>query len=387
MRLVVNKKDVLTLTIGFLYFAVGDVSRLFGLFGLPREITYGLFFVLLIMFAVQRINMIRTYDAIIMFVILVVSIVGTLMYSQYISSVTSKLAPLLIFTPSYFFFRMYDYERLESLFESAAKFSGIFLLLYYYFVIRNTGVYYSMSYAYWISFPIVCFAGLYIRKRKLAHLVLGLVMLFTLVVAGCRGALLLTGVCILYLILAEILKKGSSTKIIVLVAAIGILVLAIIYFSDTILAYLSQFSGSSRSIKMLLNGELLESRTRDRIHELCKDLIDQNSLGYGPLASRKLLMGHNYPHSFWYELQLDYGLIPGIMVFVFVMFMGISNLIRYRNNNENIIVAFITIIGLGSLMVSSSYFYEMYVPATIAMYINWNSHYRKNNSANAEMKR
>ena len=52
------------------------------------------------------------------------------------------------------------------------------------------------------------------------------------------------------------------------------------------------------------------------------------------------------------------------------------NLVRYRNKKESILVSFISIIGIGSLMVSSSYLYEMYVPATVAMYINWNLNYK-----------
>ena len=376
MKIVFNKKSALILIIGFLYFAVGDVSRFLGLFGLSREIAYGLFFLLFLLFAVQRITKIKPYDALIIVVILTISLMGTLQYGQYISSLTSKLAPLLIFFPSYIFFRLYDFKKLEDMFEKAAIFSGIFLLVYYVLVVRSSGATYSMSYAYWISFPIVCFTGLFLRKRKIVYLILGILMLITLLIAGSRGALLLTVICIFYLIISEIFKQGTSTRKIIIITGLGLFIFAILYFSDNILAYLSQYSNTSRNIRMLLNGGMLESASRDRIHELCKQLVGQNTWGYGPLASRQLLLGHNYPHSLWYELQLDYGSISGVMLFVIIMFMAIMNLVRYRNKKESILVSFISIIGIGSLMVSSSYLYEMYVPATVAMYINWNLNYK-----------
>ena len=377
MKIVINKKNALIFIVGFLYFAVGDVGRLLGLFGLPREVGYGLFFLLFSFLTIQRIRFIKVYDALIILALLAVSATGTILYSRYISSITSKLAPLLIFFPSYLFFRLYDFDKLEDIFEKAAVFSCVFLLVYYVLVVRTSGTTYNMSYAYWVAFPIVCFAGLFLRKRKAIYLIAGLIMLSTLLFSGSRGALLLTAACIVYLIITEVLKHGASTKKLIGLVAIGITALLIVAFSDNIISFLSQFSGTSRNIRMLLNGRMLESASRSRIYELSRQFIEQNRWGYGPLASRQLLSGHSYPHSLWYELQLDYGQIPGIILFVMIVFMAISNLIRYYNKKESILVVFISILGIGSLMVSSSYFYEMCVPATIAMYINWNLRYKK----------
>lgn len=376
MKLLVNRGNVFAFIVGFLYFAVGDVGRLLSLFGLPREIAYGLFFVLFSLFALKKIKKLRFYDVIIIIALLVSVLYGTMKYGQYISTLTNQLAPLLIFFPSYIFFRLYDFEKLENIFEKSAIFSGISLLIYYALVVRHSDATYSMPYAYWVSFPIVCFTGLFLRNRKIIYLIADLLLLFTLFFAGCRGALLLTTLCIIYLILTELFKQGASLQKVIIMVLIVIFGFSIVYFSDNILSYLSQFSGTSRNIRMLLNGGMLESASRDMLHTWSQHLIDQNTWGYGPLASRQLLLGHNYPHSLWYELQLDYGQIPGISIFVAIMSMVVLNLIRYRNKSEKIIVAFISIIGVGSLMVSSSYFYEIYVPATIAMFINWNVFYK-----------
>lgn len=376
MKIVFEKKVFFISLIGFLYFAVGDLSRLIGIVGIPREIPYSIFFLLFLMFIFQRIRKIELLDFVIIILILGVTLFGTIRYGGYIESITSRLAPLLIFFPSYIFFRLYDFEKIEYIFEKAALFSGVFLLVYYILFVRNSGVSYNMSYAYWVSFPTVCFAGLFFKKNNYFYLIADLLMLITLLLSGCRGALILTIISLIYIIATESFRKGSSTRKIITIVVIGIIAVGIVYFSDSILLYLSRFSSTSRNIRMLLNGSLLESKSRDNIHEICKQLIDQNGWGYGPLASRKLLYGHNYPHSLWYELQLDYGHILGIVFFVIIMFMNLMNIVRYSSKNENILIAFISIVGIGSLMVSSSYFYEIYVPATIAMFINWNKKYK-----------
>ena len=77
-----------------------------------------------------------------------------------------------------------------------------------------------------------------------------------------------------------------------------------------------------------------------------------------------------YPHSLLYELQLDFGKYFGFILFAIFVYMAISNLIQYRKSSLRVVVAVMSILGMGSLIISSSFYYEIYLPATIALYFN-----------------
>ena len=377
MKKEIEKKEILPILVGFLYFAITEISIFLGIFGIPRELIYGLFFLFFFLYALKYIKHLDTFDWLIIFLLLAVVVTGMIGYSKYVVSLTNKLAPLLIFFPAYIFFRLYTFTRLEDMFEKAGLFAGIILLFYYFVIIRNTGATYSMSYAYWVAFPIVVYLSAFLETKKPIFIIGFSVLFTTLFVSGSRGALFLTILCVFYLLLLVTLEKGMTPRKIFGLSCLGIAAFVVVNLNNKILLFLSQFSSSSRNIRIILSGGMFESPARERIYETCRQLIRQNRWGYGPLASRQLLLGHNYPHSLWYELQLDYGQFLGILIFALIILTVFYNLYKYRDKKERALVAYICIVGIGSLMVSSSYLYEICVPAVMAMAINWNKYYKQ----------
>ncbi len=361
--------DGLDYLVGFLFFSISNISRMLQQFiGVPREISYVVYIALLALFFIKYIRRIRLFDLMYYVVFGVIVAYGLFMYSRYIDSSTRVYAVVLLFLPTFLFFRVFDPEKLFKVFIASQYFASVYLLFYYVIDLRNqTG--YSMDYAYWVVIPICTMFYLYMERGQARYLIFSGVMLVTLVLAGCRGALLLGIACIAYLYMARELQIRKTVGWYIKVFSVISVVTAAALAYTQILTYLTRYARYSRTIYKLVKGNLFDSYTRTVLYDTLKQFIKDRPLGYGPLASRKLLVADPYPHSFLYESLLDYGVVIGGIFFAAVIVMAVINLWRYRYSRFNIIIGYIEIIGLGSLMVSSSYFYEIYVPATIALFM------------------
>ena len=363
----VNQEKFL-ITFGFLYFAISDLGRMLAGVGIPQELTYIVYFIIYGIFIFRNIRRITALDLLYYIVISVVVITGLANYSNFIDSRTRVLSVLLIFYPGYLFFRLFDYKYIERCVIAAGWFSAVYLLLYYFFVVMRSSEY-SMSYAYWISFPICVFAYKFVKEKKVFYLFATLLMLGTLIMAGCRGALFLTIVCILYYYASENLTGQFDTKKIALILLTLLLILVAYLNMDFIIELLEKYGGNSRNVQKLLQGNYFDTTSRNGLYDTCKRLIDENIWGYGPLASRKLIREFPYPHSIFYELQLDYGKYIGLIIFTVIILFMIIDLWRYRRSPIKIVAGYIVIVGVGSLFVSGSYFHEYYIPALFALFI------------------
>ncbi len=358
--------------VGFLYFAVSNLSRMLQLAGIPREATYVLFLALLAVYFVKNLWDFHTLDFVYYAGVGSVTAWGLVKYASFIGSPLDIFAVLGLNLPAYLFFRLFSRHEniLSECVTAAGWFSAVYLIPYYVFVVRGN-VTYSMPYAYWVSFPICVLYHRFFETRRWMCLWVAILLYCTLVMIGCRGALLLTTLFCLYSTLDAAHRyrwRWTSGRILCLLGALAVVAL-LAFYMDSILTFFAKFSETSRNIRKLFEGNYLESTTRDGIYQTCRQLIADSPGGYGPLASRQLLLGHNYPHSLWYELQLDYGVLFGLLLFCILCFITVFNVFAYRNSKLSMMVNYLAIIGVGSLMRSSSYYYEMAVPAMWGLFI------------------
>lgn len=357
--------------VGFLYFAISHISRILLLIGIPRQIPYAFFFLLLGVFFLKNLKSIVWLD--VLYYALVGGLVpGVLKYGRYTNGPEYVLSFFVFFLPAYLFFRLFSSrgEQLEKCFVAAGWLSALYLLPYYAICLRgSTAEEYSMEYAYWIAFPICVFIHRYWETKKIAYLLLALVMYVTLVLAGCRGALLLTTLFAGFDFIEQWNQK-LTTKTVLWIITFVLAVTTVMASLDSILSFLGQYSSTSRNIQKLLGGNYFVSTTREPIYERCKLLLDNRPEGYGPFASRWLIPDHNYPHSLRYELQLDFGKMVGETVFVLLWGITVFNLVAYRKKKLAPVVNYLAIVGMGSLNVSASYYYKIYVPAMIGLFVS-----------------
>lgn len=359
------KKDKVLLTVSFLYFAVSNVSRMLELIGIGRAVSYIIYFLLFFIFVINSFSKLKLIDIAIYIAISIILVFGVTHYSNYITSSINVLSVFAINFPAYYFFRLCDDEYIEKGARYSSVFSTVYLLFYYFAFIRPKG-WYDMNYAYWIATPLVLQCYYYFKDGKKINLFASLIMLLTLFISGCRGALLLTITSLGYLyFFGDIRKQKKITIGIVLIAIVVIVFVNI----NTITEYLGAYSSTSRNIQKLLSGDFLASASRENVYDYAKYLIDSKPTGYGPLASRKLISFEPYPHSIYYEMQLDYGRVIGSLAVFSIMAMGVYNLLYYKKTKLQGVVAIVTIMGLFSLIISGSYFYEAHVPATIALFV------------------
>lgn len=357
--------------VGFLYFAVSNISRMLSLVGIPRQVPYALFFLLLGLFFLKNLKSIVWVDVLYYVIVGSVLIPGVLKYGQYTTEPEFVLSVFVLFVPAYLFFRLFSQwgEVLEKCFVAAGWLAALYLLPYYaVFIHGNSAVYYSMAYAYWIAFPICVFIHRYWETKKKAYLLLALVMYATLALSGCRGALLLTTLFAGFDFIEQWNQKLTN-KTVLWVISFVLVAMTILASLDSILSFLGQFSSTSRNIQKLLEGNYFVSTTREPLYEKCQWLLDNQPEGYGPFASRYLISDHNYPHSLRYELQLDFGKMVGGTVFVLLWGITVFNVIAYRKKKLAPVVNYLAIVGMGSLNVSASYYYEIYVPAMIGLFV------------------
>ena len=340
---------------------------MFQLFGIPRELMYGIYIIFLIVYFMKYIHKIQIFDLIYYMIIIPVISYGLIHYGEYIDSSSNFFAVIILFLPGYLFFRIYDFDKMEKTFIASQKYAMIYLLVYYITTVRNAD-HYSMDYGYWIAIPIVTFIYIYLNTKKIYYMIPAIIALMTLILAGNRGALLLGILCGIYYYIMLDNNEVNNKKITRVLVIAGVAIFLMIT-SNLWLTILGQHFRQSRTIQKLVEGDLLKSATRERLYYKVKYLISQNESGYGPLASRKILDAYPYPHSLIYEMQLDFGVVIGTLTSFIILIMGGINLYRYRNSNMRLIVAYIELIGLGSLLVSSSYYYENCVPATIALFL------------------
>ena len=146
-------------------------------------------------------------------------------------------------------------------------------------------------------------------------------------------------------------------------------VLAVARFKlEWILLDVFGFSETSRNVAKIINGELLVSRPREQLYNEIATHISLNPFGYGPLGSRRILNLGGYPHSLFFEFQLDFGVYVGIALFGIVLLMAAYLVIVNCNNELVPLILPICIIGLGVIMVSSSYYHGITVPAIFALF-------------------
>lgn len=356
--------------IPFLFFAISSISKILNMVGIPRELPYAVYILIFLLFFIINIPRIRLFD--ICYYLIAIFLVAWGLYynASYINSDTNILAVLINFLPAYFFFRFCEEDNILRGLKTATYVNIVYLLIYYLMTVRSQ-THYSMDYAYAAAVPLCVIMYYYIQDKKPWKAALIIVLFLSIVVFGNRGAMVFPLLCGAYYLYTDSkFDSKKRNKMLLGIMAFVMIVMILYIFSNQIVAFLEQYAGISRTISKIVTGEFFASSTRDRLYEQCKYIIESMQGGQGPLSSRRLIVGFIYPHSLLYELQIDYGRLLGATGFALIIYAAIRNLIVYRNRELRLYVAVISILGIGCLMISSSLYYEIYVPATIALYIN-----------------
>lgn len=200
---------------------------------------------------------------------------------------------------------------------------------------------YNMSFSYALLLPMV---SLYSHRNKFP--VLASFLLFIIVVAiGSRGAAV---VFVLYVFMDVILFNKKYIPL------IALLVFGAIVSIPVFLNYLDEFGISSRTLMLLLNGEINQDSGRSDVYDLVLTPLIQNPIiGLGLWGDRYYINGF-YCHNIILEICLNFGLILGPLIIITFVYKFIVTYMRSCNVSKQILLKYL-ISCILPLFLSNSY--------------------------------
>jgi len=203
---------------------------------------------------------------------------------------------------------------------------------------------YSMSFSYYLLLPALVF----IHQRKALYTIAFIIACVMMLMLGSRGALV---AAIIYAISLWLIDKKN--KSLILLAAVAL----VIFFNSflALLLTLSQNLGvTSRTLYLLLEGELANSTGRSAIYSVAwNSIMDSPFWGYGIYGDRIILNG-TYCHNIFLEMLHNFGLFLGGGLILLLSFIIIHSFLNSDNENKKLLLMFFCY-GFIPLLVSKSY--------------------------------
>ena len=276
------------------------------------------------------------------------------MFTQWTDFAGNPLYLLFVFSlPAYVFMRyITDYDRL---FEICRYFSvtvvfcslGSFVLMF----IRDAQPEY-MSFSYNLLLGTTFSTIYFFEKRKVLPLIAAIIGVLLIFFVGARGPLAcyLFGVGVYYL-----MSKASTTKklfLIFLFLSVGVIVIVLWeQMLLTLKSFVDSLGISSRTIDLLLSGEISSTSGRGEIQQ---KIIEGFTLFGRGLYGDRVVGENHYSHNLIIELISQWGFLLGTMIVVALGVLFIRGF-RTKNNSLRLIILVFFSTSVIKLMLSESY--------------------------------
>ncbi|MBO0487241.1 hypothetical protein HED35_02330 [Vagococcus fluvialis] len=222
-----------------------------------------------------------------------------------------------------------------------------------------------MEFGFAMLIPTLSSIYLSLNKNKLLYYAISIFYSFYLVLYSHRGAMLCLGVFIIIMCIYYLLNMKLTRKNMILISFIIALVITIYLKLDDLIIGLLRFLESrnmeSRTLRLLLEGNLGNDSGRGFIQDFFISNLGNNLLGNGLYGDRYLYSVGNgiatYPHNLFLELCIDFGIIIGTLLSIFLIFYSVKNYLWNKTISFEYF-AFISIFFCASfvqLLISSSF--------------------------------
>lgn len=251
----------------------------------------------------------------------------------------------------------------------------IIIVGYVMFVLLLMGVIsfpeaYNMPYSYYLLVPSIYYIAAYMQNSKLSFLFLGGISLIPALIYGSRGMLL----CVAFYVVAKVLLgffdyKKVKRKTITFMAILLLVAISFDKIMFVIGAAAEKFGfGNSRSIKLLTNN-LFYNSGRTEIWKNARAVLSENWL-FGVGITGEIDTVGNFAHNLFYEILLNYGVIIGGIIIIFLLRLIIKSIKKMAkmNNQEGLILI---ALGLIPLLISDTYFKWTWFWVMIAYFISY----------------
>lgn len=232
-----------------------------------------------------------------------------------------------------------------------------------YFIIDQ----YNMSFGYGLLLPTLI---LYNEKTKLSFLAF-LFSLFSILSLGSRGPLLVIGSYIVYDVFVN-----HKKYIPLLFGGIFIFTVSLL----TIIQYLDSWGISSRTLELLVSGNINYSSGRENyLIPVLNEALENPILGKGIYGDRVILQG-SYCHNFFVELLINWGIPITILLLGVLIFKIIKIYFRIHREARNIFIIFF-LTAIFPLLVSNSYLNDNQLFSFLGMILFFQNFYFGKNTA------
>ncbi|MDO5018426.1 MAG: O-antigen ligase family protein [Lagierella massiliensis] len=235
------------------------------------------------------------------------------------------------------------------------------------FVERN----YSLDFGYDMAFIVIFLLASYFYDKKLYKIIMSIPCIILIILQGSRGAFL----CILSAIVLLTLYNADTKK-----AKIGTLIFGTIIFFMTYLllidndlkqilySKLNSLGFQSRTIDMIISGEVFEDSGREVIYDLIKVKLNKNPWGFGAYGDRPIVGPYfywGYSHNIFYEMAANFGIIPSFIILGIILLKSIDFILDHSNIKISIILIILLSMSM-KLLISDTFWGYKYFWMLIA---------------------
>lgn len=226
-----------------------------------------------------------------------------------------------------------------------------------------------MTFSYNMLLPALFSFYFFITERKPIYLAAFLALVFMILAMGARGPIVccLAGCVFIYILMND--KLTAKTAMIMIIAVL--LTILLVAFFHQILSFLSTVFPGARTLVLLMNSTTLVQflTGRDELYKYTIELIDKNMLlGLGVFSGNVFLgqkLGYDtyaegvYPHNIILDLWLQFGIIFGTVLLIFIIVFVTRNVNRMKKIDKNAAAMLLIFVARNiSLLVTSSYVIE-----------------------------
>ena len=192
----------------------------------------------------------------------------------------------------------------------------------------------------WMGFGVIALFFLPIKKKYIFRLIFILIFLVYCLISGSRGpfiALLLSFIFYFFLNFRKIFLRLS----------VLLLLLSAIFFSTNLYKDISELGRTDRVFLNIAKrgGSSESTQTRYELAERSYDLMLKYPFGVGAgnwqfkanQYNPTHLMAHEYPHNLFFEIINEYGILVGILLFLFILhitYISFSKMNNYSNKKS-----------------------------------------------------
>jgi len=302
--------------------------------------------------------------------------------SHYVDNLNPLLLNLVIYVPcAVLLSRVNCFDELIPMLKPYAYFG---LASLFFTLVTSTQLQISdeVSYQGFGLRVVICSTILFLnwlKTRNSIEFVIFLVSSVMILFGGRQTLLTFFAIVIFFFSKEMLLNKRTSTaekasRIVALVALAAVFFV----FGQTIVqmsaSVMKSMGINSRNIDKLVSGEVLDGSNRDFIYDHSISLIKENGISVsGFFSDRQQLRYYRsniaYAHNIFYEILLDFGLLLGVLISAYFIFVLVRGLLKGSSTKRDVVLWW-TLIVMIRLWVSSSFLVDCNIILLLGLLFN-----------------